>query len=143
MLINCLGLKGLNKKLINCRLREHQEHEHDGKISLEERPKRGSIKRAKDALEKTPAEEMENYSQPADLYVVSHTGVTKASREKFEKGEVESPEHAPKILDDLPEAGVTSSKKDLFESGTLEREADKNVDDLADIQGGIASSARY
>ena len=127
----------------NFRLREHQEHEHEGKISLEERPKRGSIKRAKDAFENPAENEMENYSQPADLYVVSHTGVAKTSRDKFEKGELESAQQAPKILDDLPEAGVTSSKKDLFESGTLERQADKNMDDLEEIQGGIASSAKF
>ena len=124
-------------------MREHQEHEHEGKIAVQELPKRGSIKRAKDAIEKGPEDGEMDHSQPADLYVVSQTGVAKASRDKFEKGEVSSPEHAPKILDDLPEAGVTSSKKGLFESGNLERRAEKRVDDLDEIQGGIACSARY
>ncbi|XP_031549625.1 uncharacterized protein LOC116287130 isoform X1 [Actinia tenebrosa] len=119
---------------------DSSDFQEQGKIAENELPRKGSTRRARDLFENQPMADSERSSH--DVTVVSE-GVATASRKKFESGMVSNTTSAEsRQIDDLPEAGIASQAKSVFENrhqGSYTRYVDEG---LNEIHGGLASSAR-
>ncbi|XP_048585161.1 uncharacterized protein LOC5520918 isoform X2 [Nematostella vectensis] len=113
-----------------------------GKIGIDELPRTGIAKLAKQMFESQAPYEIETEKTP-DLMMVSE-GLTREGKERFEKGEAYTPAHrVHRELEDLPEKGTASSARAAFVSSTTRQEFTHHMDDdLPDIQGGVAAVVR-
>ncbi|EDO48653.1 predicted protein [Nematostella vectensis] len=113
-----------------------------GKIGIDELPRTGIAKLAKQMFESQAPYEVETEKTP-DLMMVSE-GLTREGKERFEKGEAYTPAHrVHREVEDLPEKGTASSARAAFVSSTTRQEFTHHMDDdLPDIQGGVAAVVR-